>query len=180
MSTTERLPEPYRLLTCRAAASTPSALVGQSLVGNARGQFGALRQPLQDLICARPVARTAADSRVAPFRCKCGAGPFGSAHGSPNLALRKALTWEILWSGRRDSNPRPSPWQGDALPAEPRPLVDEDPSNDRDARPTGPQDFACALERTSDDNEAGQAQCRPFRSAALTSSAKESVRSSPK
>ena len=24
-------------------------------------------------------------------------------------------------SGRRDSNPRPSPWQGDALPAEPRP-----------------------------------------------------------
>ena len=25
------------------------------------------------------------------------------------------------WSGRRDSNPRPSPWQGDALPAEPRP-----------------------------------------------------------
>ena len=25
------------------------------------------------------------------------------------------------WSGRRDSNPRPSPWQGDALPTEPRP-----------------------------------------------------------
>ena len=22
----------------------------------------------------------------------------------------------IAWSGRRDSNPRPSPWQGDALP----------------------------------------------------------------
>jgi hypothetical protein len=27
------------------------------------------------------------------------------------------------WSGRRGSNPRPSPWQGDALPAEPLPLV---------------------------------------------------------
>ena len=27
------------------------------------------------------------------------------------------------WSGRRDSNPRPSPWQGDALPAEPLPPV---------------------------------------------------------
>ena len=27
----------------------------------------------------------------------------------------------FAWSGRRDSNPRPSPWQGDALPAEPRP-----------------------------------------------------------
>jgi hypothetical protein len=35
---------------------------------------------------------------VAPFR------------GSPRTA-----------SGRRDSNPRPSPWQGDALPTEPRP-----------------------------------------------------------
>ena len=23
---------------------------------------------------------------------------------------------EFYWSGRRDSNPRPSPWQGDALP----------------------------------------------------------------
>ncbi len=22
----------------------------------------------------------------------------------------------MIWSGRRDSNPRPSPWQGDALP----------------------------------------------------------------
>src|SRR5205807_6119998 len=27
-------------------------------------------------------------------------------------------------SGRRDSNPRPSPWQGDALPTEPRPRAD--------------------------------------------------------
>src|SRR5262245_54955619 len=26
------------------------------------------------------------------------------------------------WSGRRDSNPRPSPWQGDALQTEPLPL----------------------------------------------------------
>jgi len=27
----------------------------------------------------------------------------------------------FLWSGRRDSNPRPPPWQGGALPTEPRP-----------------------------------------------------------
>src|SRR6266511_2250164 len=27
------------------------------------------------------------------------------------------------WSGRRDSNPRPPPWQGGALPTEPRPRV---------------------------------------------------------
>jgi hypothetical protein len=32
-----------------------------------------------------------------------------------------ALIGGSSWSGRRDSNPRPSPWQGDALPAEPRP-----------------------------------------------------------
>ena len=30
---------------------------------------------------------------------------------------------QILWSGRRDSNSRPSPWQGDALPAELLPLL---------------------------------------------------------
>ena len=29
------------------------------------------------------------------------------------------------WSGQRDSNPRPSPWQGDALPAEPCPHREE-------------------------------------------------------
>src|SRR4051794_30926136 len=31
----------------------------------------------------------------------------------------------LFSSGRRDSNPRPSPWQGDALPAEPRPRARE-------------------------------------------------------
>jgi hypothetical protein len=30
------------------------------------------------------------------------------------------------WSGRRDSNPRPPPWQGGALPAEPRPHASGD------------------------------------------------------
>src|SRR5207253_6315360 len=33
----------------------------------------------------------------------------------------RPLTCAVTWSGRRDSNPRPSPWQGDALPTEPRP-----------------------------------------------------------
>jgi hypothetical protein len=32
-----------------------------------------------------------------------------------------AAVRERNWSGRRDSNPRPSPWQGDALPTEPLP-----------------------------------------------------------
>jgi hypothetical protein len=37
--------------------------------------------------------------------------PLGHVAGSESL------------SGRWDSNPRPSPWQGDVLPTEPRPLV---------------------------------------------------------
>jgi hypothetical protein len=42
------------------------------------------------------------------FRCS-----YALAGPSPRL--------KDLWSGRRDSNPRPQPWQGCALPAEPRP-----------------------------------------------------------
>ena len=38
------------------------------------------------------------------------------------------------WSGRRDSNSRPSPWQGDALPTEPRPRGAVSSSS---RRPTG-------------------------------------------
>src|SRR5215469_11111025 len=37
----------------------------------------------------------------------------------------RPLTCEHSWSGRRDSNPRPQPWQGCALPAEPRPREPE-------------------------------------------------------
>ena len=33
--------------------------------------------------------------------------------------------FEMQWSGRRGSNPRPRPWQGRALPAEPRPHREE-------------------------------------------------------
>ncbi len=38
-----------------------------------------------------------------------------SARQRANNLKQLALTW-YRWSGRRDSNPRPSPWQGDALP----------------------------------------------------------------
>ncbi len=45
--------------------------------------------------------------------------------GTPGLNYRRsplmAPRARPVPSGRRDSNPRPSPWQGDALPAEPRP-----------------------------------------------------------
>ena len=32
------------------------------------------------------------------------------------IAHKKSPVKTELWSGRRDSNSRPSPWQGDALP----------------------------------------------------------------
>src|SRR6185369_13545080 len=41
------------------------------------------------------------------------------------------------WSGRRDSNPRPSPWQGDALPTEPLPLDNARPPPKRWCREPG-------------------------------------------
>jgi hypothetical protein len=42
---------------------------------------------------------------------------------SASEASRSMPRRQKKWSGRRDSNPRPSPWQGDALPTEPLPLV---------------------------------------------------------
>ena len=51
-----------------------------------------------------------------------------SVHGSkvrcPTTRRRGSGPQGEEWSGRRDSNPRPSPWQGDALPTEPLPLED--------------------------------------------------------
>src|SRR4051794_17458160 len=36
--------------------------------------------------------------------------------GASACGCRSDLMWEKRWSGRRDSNPRPQPWQGCALP----------------------------------------------------------------
>ena len=36
--------------------------------------------------------------------------------GFADLCLTTWLCRQLIWSGKRDSNPRPSPWQGDALP----------------------------------------------------------------
>jgi hypothetical protein len=43
---------------------------------------------------------------------------FGALKCQPNAATREfySIGWCANWSGRRDLNPRPSPWQGDALP----------------------------------------------------------------
>ncbi len=58
--------------------------------------------------------------------------PLGHVAGSESL------------SGRWDSNPRPSPWQGDVLPTEPRPLVKPlgvlpgEPHSSRNKKPRQP------------------------------------------
>ena len=47
---------------------------------------------------------------------------IASSHASRSAATTQPPRRSIgKWSGRRDSNPRPSPWQGDALPTEPLP-----------------------------------------------------------
>ena len=72
------------------------------------------------------VARGAfADKR--PMDAGCPSRIRTSVHGSkvrcPTTRRRGSGAFgEDEWSGRRDSNPRPSPWQGDALPTEPLPL----------------------------------------------------------
>ena len=43
--------------------------------------------------------------------CKCGARHPCARYEGPISAPRTAVTWTAIWSGRRDSNPRPSPWQ---------------------------------------------------------------------
>jgi hypothetical protein len=79
-------------------------------------------------------------ARVAPVTLSTGRKEFGcpsrirtSANGSkvrcPTARRRGSGAGSDTrdgeeWSGRRDSNPRPSPWQGDALPTEPLPLDD--------------------------------------------------------
>src|SRR4029079_6669564 len=48
------------------------------------------------------------------------------SRGTPGGSRARDASRARKWSGRRDSNPRPSPWQGDALPTEPLPLEERD------------------------------------------------------
>jgi hypothetical protein len=64
-----------------------------------------------------------ADAR--PMDAGCPSRIRTSVHGSKvrcPTTRRRGSGPKGIWSGRRDSNPRPSPWQGDALPTEPLPL----------------------------------------------------------
>lgn len=54
---------------------------------------------------------------------------FGSIKQADKAYLahyNKRQIFLYIWSGKRDSNPRPLPWQGNALPTELFPHVDFD------------------------------------------------------
>ncbi len=81
----------------------------------------------------RPLRHVASSAGTDRRRCSvgCPSRIRTSVHGSkvrcPTTRRRGSgglpgLRRAKKWSGRRDSNPRPSPWQGDALPTEPLPL----------------------------------------------------------
>src|SRR5215831_5559511 len=70
--------------------------------------------------CRRVRSEVAAGFEPAYTALQAVASPLG--HATEWEPVRPAgAGGEIHASGRRDSNPRPSPWQGDALPTEPRP-----------------------------------------------------------
>lgn len=93
--------------------------------------------------CGRHWVRTSDLFRVREARYRCASRPRWRRDLNPCIRICSPLPrlsatppnkelphHEGLWpidgalaspSGRRDSNPRPSPWQGDALPTEPRP-----------------------------------------------------------
>ena len=47
--------------------------------------------------------------------CKCGAPRSRTCHERPIFSPSHHRYLGFLWSGRRDSNPRSSPWQGDCF-----------------------------------------------------------------
>ena len=74
--------------------------------------------------CDMPVGASEVETGFEPVytALQAVASPLGHSTERPRpVSLRTSP------SGRRDSNPRPSPWQGDALPAALRPHATEDP-----------------------------------------------------
>ncbi len=81
---------------------------------------------LLDATGATPGPHPAARDRLLPRRHGDGLAFGGEEPRSDRRRTTRdepAVGIDLLWSGRRDSNPRPPPWQGGALPTEPRPRV---------------------------------------------------------
>jgi hypothetical protein len=89
------------------------------------GRRNPLDEVPDDVACGPPLARRRVRPRTLGHGCDH-VGQAGRHPAEPLSAVDHDAPGEgrdAPWSGRRDSNPRPSPWQGDALPAEPRPRL---------------------------------------------------------
>ena len=103
----------------------PSELVGDTGIEPVTSSVSGKRSPAE-LIALRSYCSDG-DSH----RCEVGTGfepvytalqAVASPLGHPTAEATQVTAWTSS-SGRRDSNPRPSPWQGDALPTALRPLA---------------------------------------------------------
>ena len=72
-------------------------------------------EPVRTFVCPRDFKSLASASSATPAKF---GGDTRIRTGDGGFAVLCLTTWlcRRKWSGRRDSNPRPSPWQGDALP----------------------------------------------------------------
>ncbi len=98
----------------RGFADLPLNHLGTSPQTFAGGNRPAVARPGCSVGCPSRIRTSPNGSKV---RC-----PTTRRRGSGAVSWRPTGPRARKWSGRRDSNPRPSPWQGDALPTEPLPL----------------------------------------------------------
>jgi hypothetical protein len=111
------------LSTCSQGRS--GRMSSRLLANSARGRSATILESAPDL-ANRPRWRR----DLNPCTRICSPLPRLSATPPGNTSPHR--DWARLApSGRRDSNPRPSPWQGDALPAEPRPRILQPPARVR-------------------------------------------------
>ena len=118
----------------RAAGSSPCPSPGR------RGDRVAADAGASRPCSLPPTTRPSPTGRPVRARRESGRTRAGSPEGARTC---------VFWSGRRDSNPRPQPWQGCALPAEPRPRGASDDSRRLRSGPTSERSWWRPPSRTA-------------------------------
>ena len=137
-------PRPDRVPLCRRSAHLSMGAVLRCIERRRVDEEGKLTRSDVE---SGGVSGTGSSCRPAPSRAKSSGkrlNPIDVLITAPVGSLRDARSTgplsrstvvpsglRLLWSGRRDSNPRPPPWQGGALPTEPRPHAPEGHSKSR-------------------------------------------------